>query len=299
VNWTALIAAASLAAIAAAGILRPFGRPGAPRLERIGGPLEEERAGLFRALRRLDDERAAGLMNEEDYLALRRETQARAVAVLRALEAGGDSRALSEGLREMRRPTMADRNGRGAARRRSAIPVAIAGLLIACVVGLLLAGATSARDPQQPITGGAGSPAPVGSVAFFEQRVAQHPKDLGARLDLAQRYLDAGDVRASIEQYVVALQLNRHSAEALAKLGYLSYLAGRPAYGLRLADRALDVDDRYPEALYVKGLILDKALDRPDDGARFLRTYLEAAPYGSHATEVRDLLNDPASSAGR
>ena len=292
-NWPALIAAAVLAAVAAAGILRPFGRVGTPGLERAGSPLEDQRAGLLRALRRLDEERAAGMISEDDYVSLRRETQLRAVAVLRELEARGDSSALSQGLRELRRPTRVDRNGGSPARRRRAVPVALAGLLLAGIVGSLLASAVRDRDPSRPITGGSGSSAPVGSVAFFEQRVAQHPDDLGARLDLAQRYLDAGNARASIEQYVAALQLNRHSAEALAKLGYLSYLAGRPAYGVRLADRALDVDDRYPEALYVKGLILYKALDRPDDGARLLHTYLDAAPYGSHATEVRDLLAVP------
>src|SRR5262245_62319858 len=36
-------------------------------------------------------------------------------------------------------------------------------------------------------------------LGFFEQRVADHPDDVAARLDLAQRYLETGKARSAIE----------------------------------------------------------------------------------------------------
>ena len=59
-NWFVLLAAAVLAGVAAGGILRPFGSGRMVVMERLADPLEDERAGLLRTLRELEDERARG-----------------------------------------------------------------------------------------------------------------------------------------------------------------------------------------------------------------------------------------------
>ena len=55
-------------------------------------------------------------------------------------------------------------------------------------------------------------------------------------------------------------------------------------------NQALAVDPTYPEALYFKGVILFKGLDRPADAAEAFKAYLAAAPFGSHRAEVQQLL---------
>jgi hypothetical protein len=42
--------------------------------------------------------------------------------------------------------------------------------------------------------------------------------------------------------------------------------------------------------LYFKGVILLRGLHRPSEAAGALRGYLEAAPFGSHRDQARDLL---------
>ncbi len=111
----------------------------------------------------------------------------------------------------------------------------------------LLTGSLSSREPGQPITGslpGASAQA-HDPLAFFERRVQAHPKDVAARLDLAYRYLDVGQIPQAIDQYVAALRLDPENAEAHANLGLLLFPAGRPRVGLSQVDEALSVDPTY------------------------------------------------------
>ena len=121
VTWVLLAASAVMAAVAAAGILRPFGRAGVPAMEPLADPLEDERDGLIRSLRDLEEERRTGAIGDEDYRTLRRETEVRTVAVLRALDAreGGSGETVSAGLAGLREVSP---NRAPAARAGSPVP---------------------------------------------------------------------------------------------------------------------------------------------------------------------------------
>ena len=286
-NWMLLFAIAVLAGIAAAGVIRPFASSRAVTLERLSDPLEDERLSLLRSLRELDDDRAGGLLSQPDYAALRAETEIRAVAVLRALQARDGAGQLEAGIRELR-ATQPPRGSR--VRKHGALPVLATTLAVVVVAVPLLAGVRG-RRPDQPITGTAAGP--VGgnsSLVFFQQRVLAHPRDVAARLDLAQRYRDMGDIADASKEYLVALQLDPRNAEARANLGYVLYRAGKPAQGLRAVEAALDRAPEYAEAVYFKGVIL-LALKHPARAAKAFRAYLAAAPFGSRTSEVRRLLD--------
>jgi tetratricopeptide (TPR) repeat protein len=294
-SWVILLAAALLAGVAAAGVLRPFGRGRTPVLEHLADPLEDERAAVLRALRDLEEERATGSLDEGAYRALRVETERRAVAVLRALEARDGAGELAAGLKTLR--TSSDGNGAvGAPRPRTRFgilaTVGVAGLVVA-VVAVLLAAALRTRGQGEPITGGS----TVSALAFFQQRVEDHPRDVAARLDLAEQYLDSGDVQGAIAQYVAALAIDRRNPEAHAELGFLIFRSGKADDALRTVQQALDVQPNYPQALYYKGVILLRGLHRPSDAAAAFRAYLSAAPYGALRDEVQDLLRE-ATAAG-
>jgi tetratricopeptide (TPR) repeat protein len=286
------VAAALLAGVAAAGVLRPFGRGRTLALEKLADPLEDERAGLVRSLRDLEDERATGGLEEDAYRALRQETEARAVAVLRALEARDGAGELATGLKSLREPA----RGNGAAQART--PrfglLATAGLaaLAVAIAAVLLAGALRTRGPDQPITGGLGGSSNQSALAFFQQRVADHPRDVAARLDLAEQYLDSGNVQNAIAQYLAALSIEPRNPEAHAELGFLIFRSGKPEDALRTVEQALDVQPNYPQALYYKGVILLRGLDRPADAATAFRAYLQAAPYGALRPEVEALMKE-------
>jgi tetratricopeptide (TPR) repeat protein len=294
-TWIVVLASAVLSCVAAAGVLLPFSRSGQIALERDSDPLDDERTSLLRRLRDLEDEHATGQLPDETYRDLRKETEARAVVVLRALELRGGDDARS-GLRELRSRRLPAPSSDGEAPGRSVkariLTVVAVGLVVA-VVAVVLARAIQNRSAGQPITGTV-----QGGLSFFEQRVADHPDDLAARLDLAQRYLETGNGLAALEQYGVVLERDPENAEAHAQIGFLLYKAGRASDGLEHVQRALSVDPTYPEALYYEGVILLKGLSRPAEAAEALKSYLAAAPFGAHRDEVEQLLREAEGSAG-
>jgi tetratricopeptide (TPR) repeat protein len=177
--------------------------------------------------------------------------------------------------------------------------VAVATLLVGTVGAVLVAGLLRDAEPAPPPPASAAAEDPL---AFFERRVAEHPTDLAARLDLAHRYLDAVRIEDALAQYAAALELDPDAPEAHAHLGLILLLADRPREALESVDRALATAPDYPEALYIRGWILLDGLDRPADAIASLERYLELAPFGAERDRARELIDraraEPVSAGG-
>jgi cytochrome c-type biogenesis protein CcmH/NrfG len=296
-----LLAALGLTAVAAVAVLWPYQRGSAAGLQRLADPLEDERRRALGHLRDLDEDRAAGKLDEAGYRAARAGAEARAVAVLRALEAREGTGELAAGLRELRRPAQPGAGsrprgpmpGRRWPRRSLAALTAVAVVVAAAA---LLRGAVGDRGGGQA-AGGQAAQATAGPVRpgaapleTLERQVREHPGDVAAHLTLAEGYLDAGRVREATLEYLAALKLDPGNVEAKTRLGLLLFRSGLPEPGLRSVEQALATDPRYPEALYAKGLILFMGLRQPKAAVPSLRAYLEAAPFGAHRDLVEQLL---------
>ncbi len=302
-----LIVSLVLAVVAVAGIMRPFHRGGRPALERLSDPLEDERTALLRTLRDLEDDRRSDALSEQEYVALRSETERRAVVVLRALEARDGDGSLADGVREIRSIVETDHAGAeagvpneppaGAARRRL-VPAALGAVLALGVVPLLV-NAVSAREPGGSLSGDTGiagtapssTPTADPAIAPLVRRVQQHPADLAARLDLAAAYVHEHRTGLAALQYTEVLRRDKANPEANTGLAVILAAAGRAPDALYLVDRALASDPHDPEALFQRGVILLNGLHRPTDAAAAFRAYLAAAPFGTHRAEARRLLN--------
>jgi cytochrome c-type biogenesis protein CcmH len=296
----ALLGAVGLTAIAAVAVLWPYQRGSAAALQRLADPLEDERRRALRHLRDLDEDRGAGKLDEAGYRDARAEAEARAVAVLRALEAREGTGELAGSLREVRRPAPSGATrrpgGRLPGRRwpRRAV-AALVGVVVVAGAAALLDGAVGDRGSGQLTTGQAATgDAPGGpgaaSLESLERRVREHPGDVGAHLTLAERYLDAGRLKEATLEYLGALKLDPSNVEANTQFGLLLFRSGLPEPGLRSVEQALAADPRYPEALYAKGLILFMGLRQPKAAVPSLRTYLQVAPFGDHRDLAEQLL---------
>ncbi len=277
-----VLVVALLALVAALGIVAPYRRGRIPALEPLADPLEDRKLALLLALRDLESARGSGALEEADYLRLRDETEGRMARVLRALEEQprpgvGVSAAEAEG-----------NGGRPRVRSPNRLRWAAIGLvailaLSAALVPALLRSLDHRSSTPNDLLGAT-------SLSYFEQRVRDHPHDVAARLDLAHRYLDAGLLGRAFDEYRAALLLDPRDVDALAHIGILLHLSGKPKPALAAEDRALVVDPTYPEALFFKGVILFKGLDRPAEAIPFLERYLKGSPYGSEGPEARRLL---------
>jgi cytochrome c-type biogenesis protein CcmH/NrfG len=307
VTVAVLLASAALAAVAAATITWPYRRGRAAVLEHRPDPLEDERATLLRSLRDLEDERAAGAVSDEDYAALRGETEVRAVAVLRALDARDGGSETAAGVREIRStrtrpggPDHAGPNGsptQPAGRRGAGMAALVVGVVLAVAIVPLLAGAVSRRQTGGSLTGDSGiAGSPVAgtadaSLTALERRVRDHPADVAARLDLAERYVRDGSTGLAALQFGEALRLDPRNVEAHTGLAMILFAKGRRNDALFLVNEALREAPRDPEALYDRGLILLRGFGRTRDAREAFDAYLEAAPFGAHRDEVRRLLD--------
>jgi tetratricopeptide (TPR) repeat protein len=292
VNEPVALVMLGLVAVAAWAVLGPYQRGQAAVAEQAVDPLEDERRQALRHLRDLDEDRSRGKLDEESYLAARAGAETRAVAVLRALEARERTGELPAGLREVRDPAPrppargAATNGGGRRWWRLAVACTAATAVVAGAAALLTGAVGNRGDADQGV-----APPQAGIMLdAFEQRVREHPGDIAARLDLGQRYLDAGRLREATAEYLATLKLDPGNVEASTNLGLLLFQAGLVEQALRSVDNALATDPRYPEALYAKGLIQFMGLRQAKAAAATFRAYLQVAPFGAHRDVVEQLL---------
>lgn len=278
----------ALAGVAVAGVAAPWRGSVGSLPEPLPDRLEDRRTALLLALKDLEDARAAGALEDIEYERLRVDTESRIARLLRVVDERAHDATADD---ETRAASLATDPRRSRVRWTGAIGGIAAVLAVSVPVLVASVGERGGFAFTGDLTGNDATTS-SDPLAFFRDRVARNPDDVAARLDLAHRYLDANRPQEAIDQYLAAVRLDPDNAEANAHLGLLLHFSGRPGRGLRLVERALDVDPRYPEALFFKGLILLKGLDQPGPAVDALAAYLEAAPYGSERATARRLLDE-------
>jgi cytochrome c-type biogenesis protein CcmH/NrfG len=293
------LVAAGLTAACVLVILRPFVNTRHTALDLTDHDPETDRGGeLIRQLRDLDEDLATGKLDEHDHRRLRGPVERQAAESLRRAE--------------KKRAKAPPKTGGHRPHPRKTLWVALpAGAVAVAGVAVLLSGSLAARATGQTISGdapsvsSAQSPAPapgrgataqpptaaqIAAVDAAAGRVTRKPKDLGAHLDLAQAYADAGTPQLSAIEYLAVTQLDPGNASANTQLATIAFAAGQAAQAKKLVDTALSAHPGYPEALYVRGLIQLMGLNQPAAASRDLKAYLAAAPRGSHHSSVQTLL---------
>ncbi len=153
----------------------------------------------------------------------------------------------------------------------------------------------SAGGPASPAPGASPSRKPptrqqLMAVAEAEAVVKQNPKSVTAHLALASAYVSAGASQLAAVEWLAVTQLDPGNTEASTDLALLAFEVGRARQARTMVDRALATNPKYPEGLYVRGLIDLMGLRQPAAAVRDLNAYLAAAPYGSHRTDAVTLI---------
>ena len=165
----------------------------------------------------------------------------------------------------------------GAPRSRRPVAVAIAIALVTCISALLV-GSVADRSDGQPMTGSLPTIAPPSEpgsgLAAVRRQVRSTPGDTDARLELGRAEMDAGHADRAAEQFRAVLALDPSNAEALARLGFILAISGRPRDGLHAIGRSLSLDPSFSEAYLLRAVVLARVLHRPDAARRATRRYL-------------------------
>jgi tetratricopeptide (TPR) repeat protein len=108
----------------------------------------------------------------------------------------------------------------------------------------------------------------------METVVAQNPDIVDMRLALARRYFEAGEFDKALDHYLEVLDREQHP-EALANVGWMTYLSGRPDIATGYVELALERQPDYLAAKWFLGNIY-VTVGRSDEAA-ILLTDVETA----------------------
>lgn len=230
--------------------------------------LEEERDFLLRSLEDLEGERAAGDLADDDYEILRARYTVRAAAVLRALDAHGQTAVIGEVTDATATPVaseaVAPRGSRPRRRRRKAYVWGALALFAAAVVVLLVA-ELATRLPGQ--TGS-------GAVQLSSAQQIQRTLSQAAVLETE------GNASQALVLYEQVLRQDPTQEQALAESNWLEYEAGVDARNSSVLSRAQRGEEAaeaadpgaYAPHLYLGSMLLveRQATAASDEFARFL-----------------------------
>jgi len=177
---------------------------------------------------------------------------------------------------------------------------AIAGIALV-VVAMSVIGVFAVRSIRSPSTVGADGI--VGDIVRGEGQidlasitdeemeavVAQNPEIVPMRLALARRYFEAGEFDKALDHYFEVL--NREQApEALANVGWMTYLSGRPDIAASYVEVALERQPDYLAAQWFLGNIY-VSLGRFDEASVFLNVVVASDEVPDDVKETaRELL---------
>lgn len=186
--------------------------------------LEEERRFLLRSISDLERERAAGDVEEDDYLALRDGYTARAAVVLRAIDEG--------------RSGLPPKGARDWKRLIGWVALVV---VVGAVAGLMVARASGQRDAGDTITGGTS------------------PNEVSTLLSEGRSFLEVSDFGDASKRYLSVLDIDPNNVEALSYAGWVlaastQSMGNQAAIGSVLTqakqflDKAVAIDPTYADS---------------------------------------------------
>lgn len=141
----------------------------------------------------------------------------------------------------------------GRDRKRTLAGAAVLALgAAALTIGVVVT--VSERAPGDLITGGIASPNEGRDLATvtneeMEAVIAANPDVIPMRLALAGRYFDEGDFSSALGHYLEVLD-RENNPEALANVGWMTYLSGDIETGLAFVERSLEVSRDLPQSYW-------------------------------------------------
>lgn len=198
--------------------------------------LQDQLAQAERDLTEVDQQVAAGELDAETADRLRATYRSEADALRTRLS-----------VQEPARSSMGSRSWIGLA----VFAVAAVAVLVLAAVSLV------DRSPGGSLTGGVASEVLNGeqpdlaaiSNEEMETVVAANPDIVPMRLALARRYFDVGEFTPALDHYMIILETEQHP-EALANVGWMTYLSGRADVAATFVEEALARDPGYLPAMW-------------------------------------------------
>lgn len=226
--------------------------PGHEQAAELGGPAAERRRYALRDLEEIDEQLAAGELDEETAARLRTQYEAE----LAALEHGDPP----EQQEPVDAPDESRHDAAGPPSSRRALIGAL--LLIGALTAVIIGAAQVFRsdDGTGAAAGGVDvSEADAAGLEELEDLLASHPESTAMRLALADLYFDDGNYRASLPHYLDVLEGDPTPGEesrALGRIGWMAHITGQSAAAVDYLGASLEADPDNGEGKLFLAMVL-------------------------------------------
>jgi tetratricopeptide (TPR) repeat protein len=169
------------------------------------------------------------------------------------------------------------------------IVFAIAGACFGLIVGWVLGAQQASQRVPPPAVQTANAPATDSSaqpravldqsqVQALQNVIAGDPKNVTARVQLANLYFDAEKYDDALKWYSEALALNPKDADVSTDLGVSYYYLNQPDRALKQFDVSLAIDPRHVKTFYNRGIVLAFGKQDLDGAAKAWQQVIALAP---------------------
>jgi mono/diheme cytochrome c family protein len=252
---------------------------------------EEERDSIYKGIRELERDQAAGLVDAQDYQRLRLRDETRAALILEKLEDLPPIPKQVEGLSGTR-----------------IWPLAFGTLASLAVIGVLSSAflvwplqRIGLREEERKVYDASRQIPALEAALNREAAASPTGASQKSLLEFGQVAWDAKDYERAAKVYASILRVDKREPTALTRYGSLLFFAGRNDEALELLNAATKIDPKQAEAWLTKGNIYFGALNDPKKALESWKVYKSVAgPDASSrvadlmaAAETRLLDSDP------
>jgi len=182
-------------------------------------------------------------------------------------------------------PAQQGRLGKRALVGSFAVGAAVVAIAVFAVVSLNAGSATGVEGVAESVLNGdGGRDLSTVSDEEMEAVIAQNPDVVPMRLALARRYFEDGQFDKALDHYFAVLEREQHP-EALANIGWMTYLSGVDDVAATYLEAAVDRDPTYLTARWFLGNVY-ASLGRADDAIVMLALVASA---DETPTDIRQL----------
>lgn len=186
---------------------------------------------------------------------------------------------------------------------KETIVTIVIALLIGLVGGYLvfsLSGRPAVTQQNGELPTGGGAPVDYSKrIAEAEKLVARDPKNLQAWILLGNDYFDSNQTQKAINAYSKALELDPNNVDVLTDQGVMYQRVQWFDKAVANFLKAQQINPRHTQSLYNLGIVYSQNLNQPDKAIAAWNRYLELEPASPNANQVRAMLDDVKSKAGR
>lgn len=183
------------------------------------------------------------------------------------------------------------------------IVFAVAGTCFGLIVGWVLGSQQTGRRPQAPVPPAQSSPAPADSAAStraavldpsqvqaLQNVITSDPKNVSARVQLANLYFDAEKYTEAIKWYEEALRLDPKDVNVSTDLGVSYYYLNQPDRALKQFEYSLSLDSRHAKTFYNQGIVRAFGKQDLDGAAQAWQKVIDLAPGSPEAAGAKRAL---------